>query len=373
MFCPKCGKSNAETAEFCGGCGCRLKNKGNEEESTKSEIVPVGEKKEKKKGKKRWFVLFILVVILAGAAGGIYHLYEQSQDTYLVKEEYLEYLHNGKYEQAYAMLELEESEWLTVEHYQTVMANQSVDMDDIKVKQQEEKKWLIFPQWKIVPERQVAKAVQLIVPKDSKVILNGKELEESYKEQNKTVMEDTYILPELFVGTYPIHIDSPYYESMDAEVVVTYQSTSTEIDLSGVVLKEEFLMELQELGKETIKNLYEAAINESGTEGQNENYESLQDLSYAYNSLTSSIHSEWKSRELREITFSDFEITAKVPEEKSGKICIPIHLQYAYEYQYDVKDDGSSGKNNGTTYTDMRFVLVDGKWKVWAIDIESVF
>lgn len=67
MFCPKCGNSLNEGAEFCPMCGTRIARKENVESVIT--MTDSGNAKNEKKSKKKWLIIVGIIVLLSIAVG----------------------------------------------------------------------------------------------------------------------------------------------------------------------------------------------------------------------------------------------------------------------------------------------------------------
>lgn len=100
MFCYKCGAANDESQKICIRCGQKLK--------------------QKRKFPKHFFIILLECVILAGVG---YFLYDVGSRLYSPKStarQYFVRMVNGEYEDAYKMLTLPDSEYLSLDAFQTV-------------------------------------------------------------------------------------------------------------------------------------------------------------------------------------------------------------------------------------------------------------
>lgn len=312
-------------------------------------------------------VLIVFLLILVGATTGCYFICQKMSSLSYAKEQYFTYLQKQKYEKAYQMLDINESKWLTEDNFENALKYSGAQQNQIKATRKSKKKWGIITQWKIIPEGIIEEDFSIYVPKDSTVRINGVELDEEYLQEDVLDSKDEYILPEIFIGTYLLQVDVPYYETVEKKIEVELYSGGASVNLEDLILKEEVSKGLKEKGKEVIENLYTAAINKSGVKGLELDYESQKILDNAYRYLTSSLDSYYYS--LEEITLSGFEEFMESPYEEDGKTYLEMFLEYDYECMYEEKNGTDTRLTDGYTDTEITFILKDGEWKVHSIDL----
>src|SRR5699024_1607607 len=69
------------------------------------------------------------------------------------------------------------------------------------------KKWFFFDEWKILPSNLYGEEVEIRVPKQASLILNGEEIDgDTLQKTEGEENYDTYLLPNLFYGGYQIQL-----------------------------------------------------------------------------------------------------------------------------------------------------------------------
>ena len=100
------------------------------------------------------------------------------------------------------------------------------------------KKWFFFDEWKIVPYNMYGEEVEIRIPKNASLIMNGTELDTSALERAGENSEDSgydsYILPHVFYGGYQIQILQEGMETWSR--LVEYSGGSSDFDFSDVYL-----------------------------------------------------------------------------------------------------------------------------------------
>lgn len=358
-FCQKCGTENKNTDRFCAVCGNLLETQK--------------KKRKKKSNKKIWFLMLFISVLLMVITGFIV-IGRKSEDIDFIKNRYITLVKERKYQQAYEMLKIEDNPWMTEELFEQSLKDSVLDKSYLEPVRQEEKRWLFFSKWKLIPEHNIAEKVSVEVPGNTEIALNGIVLGETYrKKENENTSADAYELPRIFTGTYVISIRSERYENYEEEVYVDYLTDEIKITEEKLTPKEEFINELKEMGKRVIKDLYTAAINDAGMTDFTNNYADIANLEAVYNDLRNSVQADWKETILEEITFSNFESVEEIYLE-GGNTYLKMQLQYDYDYQEAAKEGRNQTKTGtGKTASDIIFELQEDEVKVRKINLGMVY
>lgn len=287
MYCSKCGRQNPDGQRFCQYCGAPL-------------VAPAGRefpdrrtpgKKVKKQSFRMKPVYWILIAEIALAAVGIFfgirllgerfsarrvvEVYAQALEerdwgtaydclnmegeTGLSREEYI------AAQEAAAPVQIEQSTvsevsdaasdyWREVSRQMGITWEESAQDDSVEMEIRSlvngdmqsrtvtvipvGKKWFFFDEWKIVPYNMYGEEVEIRIPKNASLIMNGTELDTSALERAGENSEDSgydsYILPHVFYGGYQIQILQEGMETWSR--LVEYSGGSSDFDFSDVYL-----------------------------------------------------------------------------------------------------------------------------------------
>mgnify|MGYP001622975739 CR=1 FL=1 len=288
MFCTKCGKQNGDGQKFCQYCGAPLNG-----------VRPPAPEKAKFRMRP---VYWVLAAEIALAAAGIILGWNFCHDRFSAKraaEEYAQAMEDGDWGKVYDSLLLEDGLGLSREDYiasQQALPEEEMDQVTVEELSPEQldyleavnpertgsdcvnlqmhctvdgeekdylltavrtgKKLLFFDEWKILPYNMYQENVELLIPENTVLYINGKEVDtESLQASGRTGEEDSYesyLLPAVFYGGYQIQLASEGMETWSK--LVQFQGDSTDFDFSDVSLNPD-----QETAEELLKLYGEAA------------------------------------------------------------------------------------------------------------------
>ena len=127
MFCPECGKKNAEEAKFCEFCGAKI------DEDSKI-ILPQKPRKPMKKSTKIIIIVVTLLVVVLGGGGIILsNNFKPSK----IATEYFEALMNNDTDKIYDYIDIPDSEFTTKEIFKKVVETEDTDVVNYQVVSEE--------------------------------------------------------------------------------------------------------------------------------------------------------------------------------------------------------------------------------------------
>lgn len=397
MFCQECGAKNAEEAAFCENCGAKLKHE--EEVMQKApyqnaDVQSIPPRIEKWK----WILgieLVAIVVLLVFA-------YQNAQNYFgaaKVAERYFIAVANDDWNQAYQMLELDESDFINEESYEKmvkenqlpkitsyVVGNKKIisgkqlgttveikyrskgDSSDstytVSLNKQPKKRFLLFDDWMVSTDSIISKDVCIRVPQGAKVQLDGNELPSSYitkKEDNL----DTYVIPALFSG---IHNVKAAMEGMEDDNGKFNTMNSGEYVVRSMQPSQETMDELIRIAGEDMQKVYSAALH-------GDSFSTIADLYTKNKDYAGEIEREYDSF-LKSTQGDNNDITntlrisnisaSAVPYEWGSEPAVEVNLDFDYSVDFSYEDfwtgdmrQNSYDSSDSITYN---FIYEDGEW-----------
>ena len=377
MFCPECGKKNADGAQFCEYCGAKI-----EEES--KVIMPKQPKKPMNKKTKIIIIVAIILVLVLGVFGFVL---ADSFKPSKVASEYFEALMNNDTNKLYNYINVPENEFTTKKiftevtdsekedlvNYQVVSEEKSTDGLSAQVKisytvegrqtpltmtiylvKDKKNKMLIFDNWKISDGSSlVEKDYEITVFKDATIKLEGVKVDKKYKEDSESSRYDTYVIPALFKGEYDAEITLKNGLKTNSKVDVNnYDTTIDTLKLSD---KDE--KDLEKTIKDEVNNLYKAAIDKKSFNDIKKDFEyknsDLSDLEDAYDTFARSV----QNNELTSVTATDLEVD-RLSVTEDGYIEVTVDIDYKYTAKKYFSEETVSDTDNDTAY--LTFDYSDG-------------
>lgn len=368
MFCPECGKKNEEGATFCESCGAKI-------EETKVIKPKAPKKKMAKKNKIIITVVVILAVVLIGGGLILSNNYKPSK----VALNYFKALMNNDTDKLYDYSNITKNEFTTKKIFKevtdskktnvlnysvtdeqissdglsaqvkisyTTEGNSSALSKTIYLVKDKKNKMLIFDNWKISEGSSlVTENYEITTFKDATLKLEGVTVNKSYKKSSSSKKYDTYVIPQLFKGSYDAEVTLKNGLTLESEIdVSSYSSTIDTIKLSD---KDEKALETSI--KKVVNDLYTSAIAQKAFSDIKGNYEytggSLTKLESAYNSFTNYI----KSSGLTEYSVTDVEVQ-RLSMTDDGYIYVNVDIDYKYTAKAYFSEETVSKTDDDTAY-----------------------
>ncbi len=272
MFCEKCGTKLDDGSLFCDNCGAKVTAQTSQatakatppvqqdtpnmhqefaqvQQSVQQQMATLQRPPMAKTTKAFLFQLLIFAALLVA----FFMIANAKFSAKATADSYAKATAAGDWESVYSLLDLSSSELLSEEMFVSVQLSADYDevedfeiekvefnstdnkvqfgctfetkYDDITevilVKKQSGKKWLFFEDWKIDADSMLAQSVQIKVPADATVKLNGVDLL-SIKKLKTEQFDTTKVLslPDAFRGTYMIEVSAPGRETVCEQIVL---------------------------------------------------------------------------------------------------------------------------------------------------------
>ena len=370
MFCPECGKKNAEDAKFCEFCGAKIA-----EES--KVILP---KKPRKPMNKKTKIILIVVIALVLVLGGGGLILSNNFKPSKVATEYFEALVNNDTDKIYDYINVPENEFTTKEIFKKVVETKDADVVNYQMVSEEKSsdglsaqvtfsytvkgrqspltqtiylvkdkknKLLIFDNWKISDGSSlVEEDYEIRTFKDATLKLEGVTVDKKYKEDSDDDSDyDTYVIPALFKGDYNAEITLKNGLTTESTLDVGGYGSS----LNTLKLSDKDEKSLEDTIKEDVKKLYDSAIGNKSFSDIKKNFEykdsDLSDLEDAYSSFAKSI----QNNDLREYNLTDVDVD-RISVTDDGYLYVTVSMKYKYTVKEYFSDDTVSKSDDDTAY-----------------------
>lgn len=416
MFCPECGKQNADEAEKCAYCGAAL-------EDNAGGRVSVGEYAKKgigwikttalpflSKHKKIGIPAALIVVLLIA----FYAVGSVLSNPQRIVSQYVEGVKSGNWNSVYKLLDLTENDFVNEDqfaaycktndnnysditsyniHEQNVNTQMGVGADkgliktyvvsyvtsgataensfELKLVKQDGKTWLFYPKYKVSTQNMLAECTILTYP-DSKVSLDGKELVSGKADENGFAV---YKAAAVFKGEHSLKITHKLFESYEDKLNVSDSLQPLTVD--SLKLKKDVTAELSSLTQSNFKLICEGAI--AGKQFKDLGITFTKDstksekLIEQYKNFAERIKKEDGSG-LTSITLSDFSDKSNQSSMNNSmtyRCYLNFNYTYTSMYRYDEAEETSQGDGDG--YVSVTYVYENDGWAMASIDNYSIY
>ncbi len=299
MFCEKCGTKNEDGAIFCENCGNKLivEEFAKKEKFTAPNLNSEGGENravtiEKKPMSLKTKIILIVVFVLAVALIGTYNVCKYLADPKLVVEKYVESIISKDYASIYDSMDFEPNEFTKKEAFVKLMKDSEDNLkisnytlseelsEDPLVKTykisyfekgmnesrelfvdlivQQDKKYLLFDDYKISADGFAVNNYSVTVPKDGVVYINDIEVPEKYLSNEDTSSDKmkTYKIPSIFAGTYQVKVQVPNCEEKILEDY--YIGKDNEINVTNFYLTPETVSNINTIAKDFMNAFFSA-------------------------------------------------------------------------------------------------------------------
>ena len=371
MFCPECGKKNAEEAKFCEFCGAKIV-------SEEKVILPKKSKVKISKKNKIIIIVAIILVLVLGIGGFVLsNNFKPSK----VAVEYFLATSNGDTDGIYDFINIPENEFTTKEvfekvnddlekdidlvNYQvvsedissdglsaqvkisyTVKGRQTPSTETIYLVKDSKNKFLIFPNWKISEGSSLVREdYEIKTYKDSTLKLEGITVDKKYLKDDDKSTYDIYVIPAIFKGDYDV--DITLKNGLVAKGKLDVNNYSSSLDNFEIEDKKED--ELENSIKDVLSKLYESAINKKSFDDIKADFEydgaDLTDLEDAYDNFALLIG----NGALREYNLKDIEVE-KISITEDSYLSVTVKTSYDYAAKAYLSDDNVNKSDDDTVY-----------------------
>lgn len=432
MFCPKCGSQLPDQAMFCGECGHKvvMPNQGNvvqqpvqqKQVTPQPSYQPAMQAYKPANKKPMPLVTKIMigeVIALAICAGVFYTKIKEYTSPETVARTYFTAVMAGDKKAAYDMIEVEESEFVNEKYFGNVVeqigcknvSNYKVrdvepksddytteveityhlkeDTTDysfyVKLDKAASKKLFFFDDWKVNVGDYIQKDVLLSVNKDSKVCVDGTELDPKYLGASSEEGEnDTYTIPKMFNGAYEAVITNDIYTDCNMSLDVDeygksfYEGEEYSDDVS---IKPEIIDEIMKRSQEDFKVLWNGAVQQIDFANVTSSMQVAEDkeaMAENYEELASHFIRE-EGTGLQQVQFDSFEVSV---EPGGGGIDYEVPALYVrftapftcVEVDRDwwtgeLEEEDCSGDYSGSLY----YTYQNGAWVLSEISIANLY
>lgn len=434
MFCPNCGKKNEDRARFCEACGTRLEQPLQPQapghvpapipdqtlnhvpnlipDQTLNQVPnqagnpPCGGRAAGKPMPKRSLVIAVEIIALIALAVGFFQIGKSSFSARKIGEKFFISMANGDWDNAYRLLDLEESEFINEETFAALAPeNSQIPVGNVAVcavaeetgnfsenvlgtktlgtevtvnyrkkgsssdssvflqlNRSAQKKLFFFENWKVSPQSLITNGFTVTVPAGAKVTFDGGTLDRHYitKEQGNENYE-SYQLPDIFNGSHEIAVSMEDRQ----EVKMTVDTDQGGFYLSSLPFQEEVLSGLIGNAGLMMQNIYAAAMEGKEFSEISEFFttdsEALKQIKRDYKSLADALK-ETAYENQYQYAFRNIQGEA-YGDTYDGEQAVAVDLEYDYtvEYAYG-KDRAQKRAVNGSNSTMFRYTREGGNW-----------
>ncbi len=304
MFCEKCGTKNEDGAIFCENCGNKLivEEFAKKEKFTAPNLNSEGGENravtiEKKPMSLKNKIILIVVLVLAVLLVGAYNLGKHFADPKRVVENYVENMLSKNYNDAFNSLDFEDNEFTQKSDFAKVMKNNgenwnfanytiteelsedpflksykvsyhkkgASDSEELYVTlvKQNEKKYLLFDDYKVSVKELLAKDFSVVVPEEATVYIDQTKVSEKYVAEDEELDKGLkkYIIPSVFEGAHRVKITMPL---CDEKIIEDYYiETSKELEFDEFYLSEDATAEIEQIADKFMREYYEKRTDNS--------------------------------------------------------------------------------------------------------------
>lgn len=279
--------------------------------------------------------------------------------------------------------------WYTVQYM--VKGESSIREMRLQLIRQPEKAFLLFPKWKVSSEDLLVKNFVISVPAGCEIAVDGETLTPASLAEENGSGYDTY-MENLFVGEHTIQAAAENRETEEFRLDLTEGMDYYEIGQLNV--SADAVSEMQTVVQEFVGKIYGEALAQSGPSGDYLNYwaqtgNSLEEQQYIqesavqlYERLVSDLQSTYYDKiQFTDMSFRNFQ--SQVNEyytDEAGNFYVQLYVTYQYAYAYTGTETSYSGittkeevQDEGNSDLTVTFKLENEKWKVYSMDLSSVY
>jgi len=398
MFCEECGSKLKKDDLFCDNCGHKVKLEkeknifcescGNKMKSNDIFCEKCGAKTNKKltstANKKIPIIIASIFAVLI--IGSIVLTLVLNNPSRAIKE-FCSAIEKADYKTVYKMLDLPKSDYLTIEIFEEYAKNEkdikkctinkeksnkekniyNIEIDyenkekeiiDVKINKMDKKKYLLFDDYKVIPDMFVIKEWTISVPVGSKVYVNGKE--QKNKEVSIYSITDKYKVKNLFNYEYTVKVTKPLMQDHVEKYFPTGNAyISLKTDPKALEALKEFLTTFYEVAlADEDYNLLKDYIDPSYSNKINK---SLEDIKEDISKDTSIFEIEG----FKDIKIGSLYIPkAEILDNGNIKLRANFYLSYKYKLKPESYITDLERSGNLSKYLDLEFKVKNDKWKL---------
>ncbi|MBR3198458.1 MAG: zinc-ribbon domain-containing protein [Bacilli bacterium] len=344
MFCQECGKKNTKESKFCEECGAKLVSN-----TKKNDKKPMN-----KKNKTILIIVATILILIVSAFAILSNRFKPAN----VAKEYFVAVTSGNTDKLYNYFDVKNSDFTSKKIFKKVVilpkaeiVNYSVGEGKISedgltmevpinyitntsktsnkavinLMKDKKNKFLFFDNWKVSNESSELKTdFSIYVPKKSKVILEGINLDKKYLKKNDNSQYDEYVIPQIFKGKYKAIATLKSGLSLESDVNISGSSAY----LSSLKLSSKDKEKIEKKLPEIINTIYKNAIDKKAFGDIKKDYDydgaKLDNLEKGYvylmNGTTSSGLKKFNTK------------SAKITSSKTSGSYISVTVKLNFEY-----------------------------------------
>lgn len=355
MKCIKCGQNISCKDSYCGECGAKI---------NKEEMYLKQKKKWLKIGMISVFFLFLLFVG--------YSLLRYFTSPSYVAQTYFNAIMQEDYDKIYSYIKEEESLFVSKEILKEKEESEQ-NIEEIEtgpiyekgnrtyvefsytangrkkrsyVELKKKTYFSLFSTYKVVSGK-LASNVTFVVPKNSQITVDGKEIDAFFQE-NENTGYDTYFIKNMIKGDYEmvLTLDS----GLQRKEILTVENGKTYL-FATIELEEEQKKELEKKNLENLNILYDAALQDKEYSAVSSSFEN--DVESLYRQMKREV----KKQKITSKNYSDCEIkSTKI--NKDGNLEVTFLVDYRIQYNKE-EIEKTSYITLIYQYKDGKFILID--------------
>ncbi len=414
MFCPECGKNNADELEKCAYCGTVL------EDNAKGGNIPISEYAKKGVGwikttalpfvlkyKKIGIPLVLIVILLIGfySVGSIF------SDPQRIVSQYVEGVKDENWNGVYGLLDLEENDFINAEQFVTYCETNSNNYSDItnytiseqitnraddeliksyivsyvtsgatyensfeiRLVKQDRNSWLFYPTYKISTQNMLGECFVYTYPDATVSIDNVEIVSNSIDDSGYAV----YNVSSVFQGEHTLKISHKLFADYEDTLYISDSPETVTVD--SLKLKDEVSAEIAALTQSNFKTMCDGAI--AGKEFKNleiphtKDDDKLERLLEQYENFSERIKRE-DGTGLKTITLSNFsDKSSQSSVNRTMTYRSYMNFDYTYTYTYksgdEIKEETSPYERDG--YISITYSYENDGWVISSIDNYSIY
>lgn len=247
----------------------------------------------------------------------------------------------------------------------------------------DKKRYGMFERWVCNDHVDEAKNVKITVPVDSKVMLDQKTLDSSLviEDEKMTAGAKSYVLPYLEKKEYQLKVTGLPFEIYETKWKPDQDSST--IDVRGECkLSENAKTQMQELGKQALKEFFSAAVQKQTVQALGSTFDKVQDKETLLKTVTGNLFSD-PGLVIKHLEFSGFNSTYGVPyyPEAKDESYIGIEVKTKYNCKYTGNritegEDGDTETEESQSYAKevkFYFIYQGGKCYLKSMEIPNLF
>lgn len=248
---------------------------------------------------------------------------------------------------------------------------------------QDKKRYGMFERWVCNDHVDEAKNVKITVPVDSKVMLDQKALDSSLviEDEKLTAGAKSYVVPYLEKKEYALTVTGLPFENYEVKWKPDQDESSIDV-IEQCKLSENAKTQMQELGKQALKEFYSAAVQKQTVQSLGGTFDKVQDKEALLKKATDNLASD-PNLTIDQLEFSGFSSTYGEPHFPDAKdesyIGIEVKTKYKCKYtgtRMTEGEDGDTGTEESQSYSKevkFYFIYQSGKCYLKSMELPDLF